>query len=458
MDRRTFLKAASSFALLLPLTGKKAFAQSYEPYPGPFLLCIHAGGGWDTTMSFDPKPPYEDEKGEKIINNTYTTTETFGPFSYAPIQYHLTANNPATPWLHDPRTFLINNDRPSMLLINGVDTQTNAHPVGEQVVWSGHVGRDYPSLAALLAIKASRDFEKIPCAYFANNGGYVRTLGRVPLSQVNSAARIRELANQERLPAVNETLNLFSEQTSRRIQQANEKRIQQLSQELRLPESTAALGHYDKAMLTRHGLAPLIDPVAGGLPATAVTSVSRRSQLAGTTSATAIDTELQQVQMALHGFNTGTMASASITLGGFDSHSNNDNVQRPRMGYLLILLDYILEEARRLGLLDRLTLVVGSEFSRTPTYNNNNLGKDHWNTTSYLLFGPHIRGDRVLGATTRNQYPEYINPQNPSQLLPKDAGGIALRPSHVHHALRRALGLAEFNVPYEFLEGDIQLF
>ena len=454
MDRRTFLKAASSFALLLPLTGRKAFAQNQQAYSGPFLLCIHAGGGWDTTMAFDPKIPYEDATGIKVINKTYEKADacgTFGNFSYAPIEYYLSPADPKTLLLHSPRNFLENHGS-NMLLINGVDTQTNAHPVGEQVVWSGHVGRDYPSLGALLAIKASRESDKIPCAYFANNGGYVRTLGLVPLTQVNSSDRIRELSNQETLPVAGATTKLFSEKTSQRIQQANEKRIQMLRQQLSLPESTTALGNYDKAMLAKNSLGTLVDAAAGGLPTTPVTLASLKPGAGN-----GIDTELQQAEMALYGFKTGSMVSASLTLGGFDSHSNNDNVQRLRMGYLLIFVEYVLNKAKALGLDKQLTVVVGSEFSRTPAYNVDN-GKDHWNTTSYMLFGPGIPGGRVLGHTTRNQYPDHVDPKNPSQLLPKESGGMVLRPSHVHHALRRTLGLADFNVPYEFLEKDISLF
>ena len=396
-------------------------------------------------MFFDPKTSYE----EKTINRVCLENgiQTLGPFSYpASVQYRLSPSNPDSLVLHSPEDFL-NRYRSRLLLLNGVDLQTNAHPVGEQMTWSGHGASEYPSIAALLAIKASRNFD-LPCAYLANNGGYVKTLGLVPLTQVNDAQRIREIANQERFPVAGATVDLFSEQTSRHIRQANEKRIQHLNQQLSLPESKNALGHYQKALLAKNGLGPLMDH----LPTPTITLNALRPG-----AGSALNSALQQAEMALYGFNSGTMASASLSLGSFDSHSNNDNEQLLRLGYLFVLLEYVLETAETLGLRDKLTVVVGSDFSRTPLYNSEN-GKDHWNTSSYMLFGPGISGNRVLGATAANQHPEHVNPTSPAQRLHKDAGGIVLKPSHVHHALRRVLGLAEFNSNFGLLDRDIQLF
>jgi uncharacterized protein (DUF1501 family) len=81
-------------------------------------------------------------------------------------------------------------------------------------------------------------------------------------------------------------------------------------------------------------------------------------------------------------------------------------------------------------------LVVGSDFGRTPGYNDGN-GKDHWPITSMMALGAGIRGNRVVGGTDDRHRALKVNP---TTLLPDD-GGIVLRPEHVHRALRRLAGI-----------------
>jgi uncharacterized protein (DUF1501 family) len=169
-----------------------------------------------------------------------------------------------------------------------------------------------------------------------------------------------------------------------------------------------------------------------------------------------INAALQLAQMALYGFLTGTTTSASISYGAFDTHDNNDQNQRIYLGHLFVLIDYILTEAKTLGVSDSLYVIVGSDFGRTNRYSGS--GKDHWNVTSLMAFGPNIRGNRVVGATDDDQHPAYVNPQNPSQRLPKNSGGIVLKPWHVHRELRRVLGLGQFDTHYGLLDKSIPLF
>jgi len=424
------------------MAGRKAFAQSAPCYGGPFLLCIQAGGGWDTTMFFDPKAPFNGV----VLNKAYEQPASRGPFRYAPVDF---VNGSF--WLHSPEHFL-GKYQNRMLLLNGVDMQTNAHPVGEQIAWGGHLSREYPAIGALLALKATQSVGAscpVPCAFLTDGGGYTRTSGLISPSRV-SASGVRDLAYDNRFPGERDPNRLLrSEKTHQNIQKAQEKRIQLLSQQLSMPESKQALERYNKAMLDKSGL----EALAAALPSTPITLEALRPG-----GGNAIDTLLQQTELALSGFRSGTMAAASVSLGSFDSHSSNDVTQRRLLGYLFVLLEYVLDTADALGLSDKLTVVVGSEFSRTPEYNSLDNGKDHWNTSSYMLFGPGIRGGRVLGATAGNQYPEHVNPKNPAALLSEESGGIVLKPGHVHHALRRALGLSEFNAAYGFVEDDISLF
>ena len=94
-------------------------------------------------------------------------------------------------------------------------------------------------------------------------------------------------------------------------------------------------------------------------------------------------------------------------------------------------------EAERQGVRDRVVVVVGSDFGRTPGYNDGN-GKDHWSITSMMVMGAGIRGNRVVGGSTDSHQALGIDT---STLLPVDSGGLTLRPEHVHHALRRLAGI-----------------
>ena len=68
------------------------------------------------------------------------------------------------------------------------------------------------------------------------------------------------------------------------------------------------------------------------------------------------------------------------------------------MRQLLRGLDYIFGQLDALGIADQTYVLVGSDFGRTPSYNNEN-GKDHWNVTSALVAGPGIAGNRAIGGS-----------------------------------------------------------
>jgi hypothetical protein len=92
----------------------------------------------------------------------------------------------------------------------------------------------------------------------------------------------------------------------------------------------------------------------------------------------------------------------TISIGGWDTHSDNDNAQRDRFQNLftgLNALNQALKDTPGLkekSLDEEVVVVVVSEMGRTPQINGSN-GKDHWAYTSALLFGPGITQNRVIG-------------------------------------------------------------
>jgi hypothetical protein len=124
--------------------------------------------------------------------------------------------------------------------------------------------------------------------------------------------------------------------------------------------------------------------------------------------------------------------SANLSIGGFDTHSDHDNQHARSLTILLRGIDYLLNQAKGMGLDGKVVVVVGSDFGRTPYYNQGN-GKDHWNVTSMMFAGPGIAGNRVIGATDDGFKPLTVNPST----LALDPAGVRIDTGSVHLALRK---------------------
>ena len=159
--RRDFLKLASlaPFATAFPLLGEAA-----TPFSGKFVVTVQARGAWDVTCFCDPK---ENQRGEAAITawSANNETQTSGNIKYAPF-----ANNEAF--------FKKYADR--MLVINGVDSLTNSHSIGETVNWSGRTALGYPTLTAMYSAVYAPN---LPMSY-VTFGGFNRTENLVRATQL----------------------------------------------------------------------------------------------------------------------------------------------------------------------------------------------------------------------------------------------------------------------------------
>jgi uncharacterized protein (DUF1501 family) len=77
----------------------------------------------------------------------------------------------------------------------------------------------------------------------------------------------------------------------------------------------------------------------------------------------------------------------------FDTHGSHDDNQADAMRKLLAGVNYLWTRLEEEGIADRTTVMISSNFGRTPYYNSGK-GKDHWNVTSAVLMGVGIRGGR----------------------------------------------------------------
>ena len=118
-----------------------------------------------------------------------------------------------------------------------------------------------------------------------------------------------------------------------------------------------------------------------------------------------------------------------------------------------------MQEAERMGIADKVAVVMGSDFGRTPGYTGGD-GKDHWPISSMMMMGPGIPGNRVIGATDDRHGPLLIDPNTFAvQGSPDTSEGTRLGIAHVHRALRDLAGVPDsFKAAFPLAGEDLPLF
>lgn len=405
LSRRSFLRVTGT-GLILPsaITGlspiRKAWGQEQNRYEGTFWLTIHASGGWDPTLICDPKGRVSETEVAPV--NTYYVDEIneVGDFLVPPVE-----------GMQDFYTEYQND----LLVINGIDIGTNGHEQGTCATWSGHTDPNRPAFTALVA---GAPIEP-PSLAFISNGGYDDTAGLVPVTRLPNTSTLQELAFPDLIEVSNEN-NILPTAIMDKVNIARKSRMERLQGSQHLPKVLDSMQVLDLVRSDNSELRSLVDILPTELS----------------------DSDLEkQIQVALSCFAAGVSISANVSIGGFDTHNNHDNTHIPQLQEIIQAMAFARQEAERLGIADRFNIVVGSDFARTPYYNDGN-GKDHWSIGSMMFMGSDIQGGRVIGGTDGNQLPLAVNPDT----LEIDGSGIILSPGHIHAALRKTAGIQDHPV------------
>ena len=411
MHRRQFLKYLACSGLGLVLPGQSAFAQ--QAAPNRFWISVNAGGGWDPTYFLDPKGDRPRLDGRGPVNNySVNAIRSAGgirfPGAYPDNVDAPDANSPG----HFANFFPKHASR--LLVINGIDTQTNNHDSGSRYVWSGKIESGYPSFAALAAASTA---PTQPLAYISN-GGYDNTASLVAPARIGEGEVFQQLAfpNASRPGEDPEhRREYFDPSIYAEIEKARLARLERLQARVSLPLKRSQINELMMARVGDNNLNRLVSLLPSRVS----------SGLEG------------QAEVATAAFASGIAVSANMHIGGFDTHGNHDQNHSRRLTQLLEGLDHLWTQIEINNLQDKVTVLVGSDFGRTPFYNDNN-GKDHWNVTSLMAMGAGVRGNRVIGATDDHVEALKVNPQT----LQVDPNGITLTPEHIHIALRRMAGVS----------------
>ena len=420
MRRRDFLKlmGAAGLSVALPWPRSRAWAQS-TPYTGPFFVTIAAEGGWDVTSFCDPK---ENVAGEPEINrwsrNNSTRTISGSQITYAPFAIN---------------SELFERFHADMLVVNGIDAQTNSHDVGVRHNWSGRVPVGFPTFSALAADTLGAD---LPLAYLSN-GGYRETAGLAPYTIIQDTQSLRDLVHPNWVPWGEVEyhdpgdLDIVDRYRGERLSALR-------SRTDLLPRTAAGLD----ALLAARANRDQLQSLEALLPDSPVDGTDKNGYW---------NPLLQQAQIGLICYAAGLTVAADLVTWGFDTHQGHDASQAEALTVLVNGITYLWDTAEQMGIADKLVVLIASDFGRTPYYNDD-AGKDHWPIGSAIFMKRGAPwGDRVVGLTDGGHNALPINPTT----LAVDTGstGVIIQPKHIHDGMRRLAGIESSSASTRFALG-----
>lgn len=389
MQRRDFLKVTGLTGLAIPAwawTGE-ALAQA-SPYTGRILINIHADGALDQSSWTDPR---ETEGAMNLYAAAGKPAGLAGRIRYAP----MAAN----------KAFFDKYYR-QMLVINGVHSETNTHPVGIRVNATGQLGMGYPNISELFAFVHGAG---LPMAWL-NSGGYGISAGLAAATAIPDVATWRSLTTPN---ASSATRDLMKPADVARLQAARFERL--------------------AAMRQRTDMLPLSRSVTEQF-----LGVSQARGLLQRAAAPSTPDRFTQAQIALLAAQAGIVSTIELQVGYFDAHRDLDKKYAARLPYLTDSVDYVWQKAADLGIADRIFMRIYSDFGRTP-YLNAGGGKDHWAVGTQILMEANPRwGNRVFGASGPHHEQLAINVATGA--VDPERGKV-IRPRHVHAAIRKYLGI-----------------
>ena len=407
MNRRHLLRSVFLAAACAPQGFRLALANAVD-FRGKFLVSVQADGGWDPTSFCDPKA---NTPGEPVINHWAEQDEIrkAGNIQYAPF-----AGNHAFFEKYYSR----------MLVINGVDAQTNAHTAGIVHNWSGRISEGNPTTTALYSARHAAD---LPVGYLSF-GGYSHTGGLVRFARLTAPDNLKNIATPE--------LNLrgvryFTEAEWELLESKRAATAEILTSVAnQMPRAARNRRYYASSLASLEGLSDF---------ANAIPPEDQLEQPEYKPPETfARSTLRRQAQLTVLAFSTGVAVSADLWLGGFDTHANHDVDHAWDLENLTGAIDYLWDYAEEYGLADRIVVVVGSDFGRTNFYNAQD-GKDHWPIGSFVIMEKNQPWtNRAVGETDDLH---FAHRTNPTTLERDDTDGTIIYPKHVHKALRRYLGI-----------------
>lgn len=384
MTRRNFISLGS---IGLPLTWltpiiPKALGQSTPQRFVQFFL----GGGWDTALATDPIT------GTKRTSGTYDSQYLTRTISTVTGKDNLVMGDgiaPATNAFQSMNT----------LFINGMYVEVTAHELATKYLLSGRStlsrSREFPAITALMG-DASGEFPPhlnlgigVPLGDTKNSNPPIHAVSTDHLSMMLSGPRVNQdpedpdgvTFNDTAVSAMNKLVSDLDTIHDNRLSAAENAKLNAWRS-----ASSRITDIYDR----RYDQSIRIDD-------------STRSRY-NITENWRMEANTAAAFLALR---AGLTSFITVHGAGYDTHNNHLGTHVPLMNSFANTLNTFVTDlastqdpgaAEGTTLADTTTILITSEFSRTPTFNVAN-GTDHWTSASAILMGANVRDNTVIGAT-----------------------------------------------------------
>lgn len=444
VSRRRFLQAlgvgGSSVALGDLLLTKKAEA---APVDDRLFLFVYFEGGWDILMTLDPRDPATNDPSRSQVNlawsklgSRYATMGWNGPGSGDGL-VRVPNPVPGGVQMFGPAIGGMRRHHADMCLVHGINMETLTHEVGRRLFLTGRQplgltaqGSSTPTLISAqqgprtlvpnLSFKVETYAEQMP-AYAS--GLKVQSVD--DLNRALSAGRITQPPDvQAAIDRARSAGGCTRRQVGRELVDTFE------ASRLRARSMIAA--HLDRNF---DFLATPENNPRGLAPA----ELDEMAQLRVRYGITDGIGPPAQAALAFQALRLGVAQCVSVMLADhLDTHGVEWRLEQPRrleegFNALAVLLD----DLKATGLLERTTVLVWSEFSRTPDLNVRE-GRDHSLCNSAILMGAGVRGGQVIGGSAEGLRPLRLDLTSGSI---DEQRGVSLSAKHVLATVFESAGL-----------------
>jgi hypothetical protein len=379
------------------------------------LIVVTALGGWDVSYTIDPKPGSPLVDGPELDEDGADDQDREVVRSYGALDV---ITNPVKRPALDA---FFSDWADRTLLVRGLWIGSISHDACATRVLTGQLADGLPDLGALVADAVGRD-------------------AAIPYMDLGGASRAGALAAiTGRAGRSNQLRHLLDRRTALDAPAGSDIRFPQY---IPAPAARADIATWQaaraEAFAARWGGRPGGDAHIADLTEAHARAARLRDEggrLARQLGQGNAATLNAQVDTALDLLSSGLAHTALIDSGvDWDTHDNNQD-QHAHWQTLFNGLQRLATGLDAEGLLDRTTVVVVSEMTRTPRRNAVG-GKDHWPVTAAMAFGGPVRGGRVLGASDDGLDALPINLRTGLS----DAAGVPLRYDHFIAGLLQAHG------------------
>jgi uncharacterized protein (DUF1501 family) len=379
IDRRRLLRHAGRAALGLGIGGAwgalvRGFVagSARAETPVPRLLLVFLDGGWNSQLSVDPV--VADRRASGNFEAVYNSHDVKAPSGKPALLTGIGFQDAFPAFATMPTAF-----------VNGLNVEITAHDAAANYILTGKqvIGRtdSQPALPAVLA---------------SSRGGLASHVvfgGSIPLGDTIEKAPPLATSGEGLGDLLTAPGHEFHEETQDAIQNA----LVQLDE----------VYYRDLGDRAQASLAPF--RTSQGDVAEAFRAFGGKLQLTPELEArygADDDRGLASFAAAFVAMQSDLTTIVTVRTGGFDTHSNELANQLPRQQKIAKTLATLVADLRATpdprdpgrSLADTTTIVLCSEFVRTPKFNDA-AGTDHQNTASAIVMGPGVRDGAVVGAT-----------------------------------------------------------